>query len=260
MHFQPGLPKDVAGLFPTNQKRSCLLILDDLMQESAKSPQITQLLMRSTHHLELFTITLSQNLYPGGREQVSQNHNYHYTVLFNNPADTRYLKALGNRWLGDSRTFWQVYQQAMHRPFGYLVINHHPRIDETIRFCTHILLDEPEPVTVLQAATLLPKRRLKKADFTSVGVEAFVLVFVREMNSVVLPTFRRSAFGRPPRSLQAPWDPHMPGTHYVLQARAPEGIIPWPAGLPRAIQTRYSTPTQRPGGLTHQIQRAVRAR
>ena len=37
------------------------------------------------------------------------------------------------------------------------------------------------------------------------------------MNSVVLPTFRRSAFRRPPRSLQAPWGPGMPGTHYVLR-------------------------------------------
>lgn len=37
------------------------------------------------------------------------------------------------------------------------------------------------------------------------------------MNSVVLPTFRRSAFRRPPRSLQAPWGPGMPGTYYVLR-------------------------------------------
>ena len=37
------------------------------------------------------------------------------------------------------------------------------------------------------------------------------------MNSVVLPIFRRSEFRRPPRSLQAPWGPGMPGTHYVLR-------------------------------------------
>lgn len=37
------------------------------------------------------------------------------------------------------------------------------------------------------------------------------------MTSVVLPTFRRSAFRRPPGSLQAPWGPGMPGTHYVLR-------------------------------------------
>ena len=37
------------------------------------------------------------------------------------------------------------------------------------------------------------------------------------MTTVVLPTFRRSAFRRLPRSLQAPWGPGMPGTHFVLR-------------------------------------------
>jgi len=37
------------------------------------------------------------------------------------------------------------------------------------------------------------------------------------MNTVVLPTFRPSAFRRLPRSLQAPWGPDMPGTHFVLR-------------------------------------------
>ena len=34
------------------------------------------------------------------------------------------------------------------------------------------------------------------------------------MNTVVLPTFRRFVV---PRSLQAPWGPGMPGTHFVLR-------------------------------------------
>ena len=50
----------------SSPQRLAMLILDDLMQESAKSPQIIQLLMRSSHHLDLFTITLLQNLYSGG--------------------------------------------------------------------------------------------------------------------------------------------------------------------------------------------------
>ena len=37
------------------------------------------------------------------------------------------------------------------------------------------------------------------------------------MNTTVLPTFRRSAFRRLPRSLQTPWGPGMPGTHFVLR-------------------------------------------
>jgi len=158
VHFQPGLPEDVTSLFSIPQ-RPGLLILDNLMQESAKSPQITQLLTRGSHHLDLFTITLSQNLYSGGREQASQNRNYHYTVLFKNPADTRYVKALGSRWLGDSRAFWQMYEKATRRPIGYLVIDHHPRTEEAIRFRTHMLLDEPEPVTVFQANSTNPTRR-----------------------------------------------------------------------------------------------------
>ena len=115
------------------------------------------------------------------------------------------------------------------------------------------------------------------------------------MNSVVLPTFRRSAFRRPPRSLQAPWGAGMPGTHYVLRGdeydlrvqdaspattgraslkkrprRQRGGIYPGArannpppsriAEMERAIRARYSTPAQRPGGLTHRIQRAIRAR
>ena len=149
VHFHQGLPEEILALFPP-QQRPGMLILDDLMQDMTKSSDVTQLLTRDTHHLDLFAITLSQNLYPGGREQATQNRNYHYTVLFKNPADTRYVKALGNQWLGNSQAFWQLYQKATQTPFGYLVIDHHPRTDEAIRFRTHVLLDEPEPVTVLQ--------------------------------------------------------------------------------------------------------------
>ena len=39
------------------------------------------------------------------------------------------------------------------------------------------------------------------------------------MTTVVLPTFRRSAFRRLPRSLQAPWGPGMPGTHFRILGR-----------------------------------------
>ena len=138
-----------------------MLILDDLMQEAVQSPQVTQLLTRGTHHLELFAITLMQNLYPGGREQATQNRNYHYTVLFRNPADTRYVKALGNRWMGDSQAFWELYKNATAKPYGYLLIDNHPRSEEAIRFRTHLLVDESSLITVLQPAQR-SRRKLKK--------------------------------------------------------------------------------------------------
>ena len=79
--FRPSFSDDLEALFPP-LARPGMLILDDIMQEAFQSPQVTQLLTRSTHHLELFAITLMQNLYLGGREQATPNRNYHYTVLF----------------------------------------------------------------------------------------------------------------------------------------------------------------------------------
>ena len=153
VEFHQGLPPlPLSETFPESQ-RPGLLILDDLMQETAKSEDMSHVLTRDTHHLNLFAITLSQNLYPGGKEQATQNRNYHYTVLFKNPADTRYVKALGNRWTGDSKSFFHVYQKATEKPYGYLVVDHHPQTPEAIRFRTHVLLDEEEPVTVLQPIT-----------------------------------------------------------------------------------------------------------
>ena len=151
VQFHEGLPDNVEALFPP-ETRPGLIILDDLMHESSKSPQVTQLLTKGTHHLDLFAIFLLQNLFQSGKEQAGQNRNYHYTVLFKNPADTRYIKMLGNRWLGDSEAFWPVYKRATEKPFGYLLTDHHPRTDDAIRFRTHLLIDDPEPLTVLQPA------------------------------------------------------------------------------------------------------------
>ena len=113
--YHQGLPEDLEMLFPP-WVRPGLSILDDLMLEASQSPQVTSLhmLTRSMHHMDLFAITLMQNLYPGGRQQTTQNRNYHYTVLFRNPADMHYVKVLGNRWMGDSRGFWELYKKT-HR-------------------------------------------------------------------------------------------------------------------------------------------------
>lgn len=152
--FHQGLPPLPLSDTFTLKDRPGLLVLDDLMQETAKSEDMLHVLTRDTHHLNLFAITLNQNLYPGGKHQATQNRNYHYTVLFKNPADTRYVKALGNRWTGDAAGFFQVYQKATEKPYGYLVVDHHPQTPEAIRFRTHLLLDDPEPLTVLQQISI----------------------------------------------------------------------------------------------------------
>ena len=91
VQFHEGLPDNMAAICPP-ETRPGLIIMDDLMHVSSKSSQVTNLLTKGTHHLDLFAISLLQNLFHSGREQAGQNRNYHYTVLFKNPADTRYIK------------------------------------------------------------------------------------------------------------------------------------------------------------------------
>ena len=80
VQFYEGLPDNVEALFPP-ETRPGLIIMDDLMHKSSKSPQVTQLLTKGTHHLDLFAIFLSQNLFQSGKEQAGQNRNYHYRSL-----------------------------------------------------------------------------------------------------------------------------------------------------------------------------------
>ena len=91
-------------MFPPEQRPS-LIVPDDLMRETVDSDQVMDLLSKKAHHLHLFVIVVTQNLYALGRHSVGMNRNYQYTILFRNRADTRCIKTLGQRWMGDAKRF-----------------------------------------------------------------------------------------------------------------------------------------------------------
>ena len=88
-------------------------------------------------------IVVTQNLYALGEHSVGMNRDYHYTILFRNPADTRYIKTLGHRWMGDAKRFMPLYERATTLPYGYLVVDHHSQTPKEIRFCLNVLEGEP---------------------------------------------------------------------------------------------------------------------
>ena len=91
-------------MFPLEQRPS-LLVLDDLTRETVHSDQVMDLLSKKAHHLNLFLIVVTQNLYALGKHSAGMNRNYQYTILFRNPADTCYIKTLGQCWMGDAKCF-----------------------------------------------------------------------------------------------------------------------------------------------------------
>ena len=94
--FHPGIPTiPWEEVFPSEQRPS-LLVLDDLMIETVDSDQVMDLLSKKVHHLNLFVIVVTQNLYALGKHSVGMNRNYQYTILFRNPAEHVTLKHRGN--------------------------------------------------------------------------------------------------------------------------------------------------------------------
>ena len=61
--FHPGIPtipwEEVFSL----EQRPSLLVRDDLMRETVDSDQVMDLLSKKAHHLNLFVIVVTQNLY-----------------------------------------------------------------------------------------------------------------------------------------------------------------------------------------------------
>ena len=71
--FHQGVPSMCWDeVFPPEQCPS-LLVLDDLMRETADSDQAMDLLSKGAHHLNLFVIAVTQSLYVPGKHAAGMN-------------------------------------------------------------------------------------------------------------------------------------------------------------------------------------------
>ena len=78
------------------------------------------------------------------------NRSYQYTILFRDPADTCYIKTLGQHWVGYTKSFMPLYERATTPPYRYLVADHHPQTPEEICFRFNVSKDELGYIGVLQ--------------------------------------------------------------------------------------------------------------
>ncbi|KAK3724231.1 hypothetical protein QZH41_002380 [Actinostola sp. cb2023] len=72
-----GMPEDFYEKF---EGQPGLLILDDLMAECSNNEAVEKLFTRGSHHRQLTTVLLTQNLFRKG--QRTQSLNAHYVVAF----------------------------------------------------------------------------------------------------------------------------------------------------------------------------------
>ena len=137
--FVEGIPEDIPSLFPPNC-RPGILILDDLMRNCSDDERILDLFTKASHHCDVTCIYLTQNLFPPGKFSQSISLNAHYVITFNNPRDTLGFRTLAQQaFAGRVPYVWESFQDATSKPFGYLVMDLHPRTPNIQRLRTNIL-------------------------------------------------------------------------------------------------------------------------
>ena len=105
-----------------------LLIIDDQMEEAGNSKSLANLFTKGSHHKNLSIFHLIQNMYHKGGSQRTMSLNSHYNIIFKNPRDATQIRTLAYQMHpGNSKWFLDAFADATSRPYGYLVLDNHPR-------------------------------------------------------------------------------------------------------------------------------------
>ena len=101
------------------------------------------LFTRGSHHRNLSVIYIVQNLFHQGKGSRSISLNSHYLVLFKNPRDKLQILTLAKQmYPGQTDFFLNQYEEAVKRPFGYLLIDLKTTTQDNCRLRTNVLPSE----------------------------------------------------------------------------------------------------------------------
>lgn len=124
----------------TDIKPHSICIVDDLLQESESSKDVTNMFTKATHHLPCFIIFITQTLFPGGKDARTRSLNTHYYVIFKNPRDKLQFEMLSRQIAPHkSKNLRDIYLDATSEPHGYLFIDFTQECPDEYRYRSNIL-------------------------------------------------------------------------------------------------------------------------
>lgn len=132
-----GIPdKETIKSKPTNT----LVILDDLANE-IKPDYLDMIFTRGSHHWHINIVLVTQNLFDKNIKVARINS--HYIILMKSPQSLLQIRTLGNHLFpGNLAYFIESYNDAIQKPYGYLVINLHPNTAPEFKLSTNIFPKE----------------------------------------------------------------------------------------------------------------------
>jgi hypothetical protein len=136
----------IEGLLDSNiidKNINNVIILDDLMSESADSKLVLNFFSKWSHHRNATVFLVTQNIFFQGKSSKTIRVNSHYKVLFNNPSDRHQIIDLARRMYPfKSKFLVEAYYDACSNPFGYLIIDSTQETPELLRVQTGIFSNE----------------------------------------------------------------------------------------------------------------------
>ena len=144
-----------------NVNKRNLIMFDDQMIDASKDKRIVNLFTRSSHYRNLNVIYIVQNLFHQGKGGRSINLNSLYLVLFKNSRDKLQILTLAKQmYPGQTDFFLNQYEEAVKRPFGYLLIDLKATTQDNCRLRRNVLPSE-EGFNQAGFQENIPQERLK---------------------------------------------------------------------------------------------------
>ena len=139
IEFIRGIPDDLDEDAFFDVKKNNVIICDDMMSVAAVDPKIADLYTEGSHHRNLSVINLTQSLFPPGKNAVTQRRNTQYMIVFKSPMSQDQIRTLGTfMFPGRLDEFLQLYDEAVEKPYGYLIIDAKQTTPNEERFKTDI--------------------------------------------------------------------------------------------------------------------------
>ena len=151
VEFEQGLPDWSESLEELDPEMHHILVFDDLMHQAVNNPLLSRLFTQGRHR-NASVILLMQNMFPKGKYNTDISRNAQYLVLFRSPSDRKQINMIAERIFAENRfKFMQIYSQATSVPYGYVLIDNHPRtapenqvVTDVFGICRRHPLEEPE--------------------------------------------------------------------------------------------------------------------
>ena len=137
LQFNKGIP----SLESIEKFKPDLIVLDDLMDDI--NQDIKNLFTKVAHHRNISVVLIVQNLFNQNKQMRTISLNSHYIVLMKGIRNLQQVEILGRQiFPSKSKQLVNIFKHATQKPFGYLVIDLHPRSNDKYRLRTRIFPEE----------------------------------------------------------------------------------------------------------------------